>query len=108
MGSDFGASDRNDIADACIDRAHFLPEDFVAAILIVLRVTATAIPGVLPLLLLDDAHTALRIANMLQICLLFGVGYAWAHDSGASPLWTGVLIALLGTGLVLIAVALGG
>lgn len=89
-------------------RAHLLREDWVAAVLIVLLVAATAIPGVLPLLLLDDAYTSLRIANMLQICLLFGVGYAWAHYSGANPWWIGLLIALLGIGLVLLAVALGG
>jgi hypothetical protein len=90
------------------DRARFLREDFVAAVLIVLLVAATAVPGVLPLLLLGDAHAALRLANMLQIGLLFGVGYAWAHHSGANPWWAGTLIALLGVGLVLVAVALGG
>ena len=59
------------------DRAHLRREDFVAALLTVLLVAATAIPGVLPLLLFDHAHKALRIANMLQICLLFGIGYVW-------------------------------
>jgi hypothetical protein len=31
-----------------------------------------------------------------------------AHDSGASPWWTCITIALLGVGLVLVSVALGG
>lgn len=90
------------------NRAHFLRDDFVAAVLIVLLVSATAIPGVLPLLVLDDGYRALRIANILQICLLFLVGYRWAHHSGANPWRTGVMIALLGVVLVLVAVALGG
>ena len=93
---------------AGIARARFLRDDFVAAFLIVLLVTATAVPGALPLLLLDDAHKALRVANILQIGLLFLMGYGWAHYSGANPWRTGVLIALLGVGLVLVSVALGG
>lgn len=93
---------------AGIARARFLRDDFVAAVLIVLLVSATAIPGVLPLLLLDDSYEALRIANALQICLLFLVGYRWARHCGANPWQTGLTIALLGVGLVLIAVALGG
>ena len=89
-------------------RARFLRDDFVAAVLVVLLVSITAIPGALPLLLLDDAHKALRIANILQIGLLFMMGYGWAHYSGVNPWRTGVLIALLGVGLVLVSVALGG
>ena len=90
------------------NRARFLRDDFVAAVLIVLLVAATAIPAALPLLLLDDGYGALRIANILQIFLLFLVGYGWAHYSGASPWWTGIAIALLGVGLVLVSAALGG
>jgi VIT1/CCC1 family predicted Fe2+/Mn2+ transporter len=93
---------------AGIARARFLRDDFVAAVLIALLVSATAIPGVLPLLVLDDGYEALRIANVLQICLLFAIGYRWARHSGANPWRTGLTIALLGVGLVLIAVALGG
>ena len=89
-------------------RARFLKADFIAAVLAVILVSATAIPGVLPLLLLGDGYVALRIANVLQICLLFLVGYGWAHYSGASPWRTGLMIALLGVGLVLVSVALGG
>jgi hypothetical protein len=93
---------------AGIVRARFLRDDYVAVVLVAVLVSATAIPGVLPLLLLDDGYTALRIANVLQICLLFLVGYCWAHYSGASRWSTGLIIALLGAGLVLVSVALGG
>ena len=89
-------------------RARFLRDDFVAALLIVLLVSVTAVPGALPLLVLDDAHTALRIANILQIGLLFVMGYGWAHYSGSKPWRTGLLIALLGSALVLVSVVLGG
>ncbi|MGZ5910270.1 MAG: VIT1/CCC1 transporter family protein [Reyranella sp.] len=89
-------------------RARFLRDDFVAAVVIVLLVSATAIPAALPLLLLSDGYGALRVANILQIFLLFLVGYGWAHYSGANPWSTGIMIALLGVGLVLVSVALGG
>ena len=89
-------------------RGHLLGDDFVAAFLVVILVSATAIPAALPLLLLDDGYGALRIANILQIGLLFLVGYGWADHSGASPWRTGLMIALLGVGLVLVSVALGG
>jgi len=82
--------------------------DFVAALLIVIPVSVTALPGVLALLLLDDGYTALRIADVLQICLFFLVGYGSAHHSGANPWRAGVTVALLGAGLVLVSVALGG
>jgi hypothetical protein len=89
-------------------RARLLGNDLVAALLVVALVSATAIPGIVPLLVLHDAYTALRVANLLQICLLFGVGYGWAHFSGGEPWRTGFAIALLGVGLVLLCVALGG
>ena len=89
-------------------RARFRREDFVAAALIVPLVSMTAIPGVVCLFLIGDAFLALRVANVVQICLLFLVGFGWAHYSGGSPCRAGLTIGLLGTGLVLISVALGG
>jgi len=67
-----------------------------------------ALRGVLASLLLDDGYAALCITNVLQICLLFLVGYGWAHHSGANPWRAGLTVALLGAGLVLVSVALGG
>lgn len=89
-------------------RAHLHVDDYIAAGLILVLVSLTALPGLLPLLLLDDAYLALRIANAGQILLLFFIGFGWASFTGA-PRWrTGALIALLGVALVLISVVLGG
>jgi hypothetical protein len=52
-------------------RARFLKEDFVAAFLIVILVSATAIPGVLPPLLLDDGYKTLRIATSCRSACCF-------------------------------------
>jgi putative effector of murein hydrolase len=59
-------------------------------------------------LVLQDGFIALRVANGLQIGLLFFVGYWWTHYSGGNRWLIGVAIALLGTALVLLAVPLGG
>ncbi|WP_421996629.1 VIT1/CCC1 transporter family protein [Reyranella sp.] len=90
------------------DRAHLRGHDWVAAGLIVVLVSATAIPGLIPLLVFDDGFVALRWANALQVGLLFLTGYWWAHYSGSSRWRTGLAIALLGSVLVLLAVPLGG
>jgi hypothetical protein len=96
------------LGHAATARARFLRDDFVAAGLIVLLVSMTAIPGLISLLVVGDTYFALRVANVVQIGLLFLVGFGWAHYSGGNPWWTGLMIGLLGTGLVLISVALGG
>jgi hypothetical protein len=89
-------------------RAHFRPDDYVAAGIIVALVSATAAPGLIPLLVMDDNSLALRTANALQVILLFAIGYRWAHYSGASPWRSALVIGLMGIALVLVAVALGG
>jgi hypothetical protein len=89
-------------------RAHLRGRDFVAAALIAALVVATAVPALVPLLLLPDVQLALRVANVAQIVLLFAVGYGAAHYAGTKRWLAGLVITLLGTGLMLIAVKLGG
>ena len=89
-------------------RAQLRADDWIAAAVIAILVSATAIPGLVPLLLLQDGFVALRVANVLQIGLLFLVGYWWAHHSGSNRWRVGAAIASLGTALVLLAVPLGG
>ena len=93
---------------ATTTRAQLRAHDWIAALLIVVLVSATAIPGLIPLLLIQDGFIALRVANVLQIGLLFFVGFWWAHYSGSNRWLIGMAIALLGTSLVLLAVPLGG
>jgi hypothetical protein len=68
----------------------------------------TALPAVLPFLVLRDAQIAMRVSNAILIGLLFYVGWRWAAYTGASPWRTGLFMALLGVALVVVAIALGG
>ncbi len=83
-------------------------QDFVAAAIVFALVSATAVPGVIPLLLLADSNLALHVSNWLLILLLFGVGYWWGRYTDAPPWRVGLTAMLLGMFMVLVAVALGG
>lgn len=93
---------------AKVERAHLRGKDWLAALMIVFLVTVTAVPGAVPILLVGEPLLALRLANLLQIGLLFAVGYHWARYSGANPWRTGAAIVGFGVALVGISIALGG
>ena len=83
-------------------------QDFVAAIIVFALVSATAIPGVIPLLLLADSNLALHVSNGVLILLLFVVGYWWGGYTDAPSWRVGLTAMLIGGFMVLVAVALGG
>jgi hypothetical protein len=89
-------------------RVTLTQSDLLAAVAVFFLVSATAIPAVIPFLVIDDAERALRVSNVLLIGLLFFTGYAWARFSGGRPLYAGVTMTGLGLIMVGIAVALGG
>lgn len=89
-------------------RARLRLQDLQAAMVITLLVSLTALPGVLPFLFLEDGYLALRLANTIQVGLLFFVGYRWAEHTGANPWRTGLGVVALGVTMVLVAIALGG
>ena len=89
-------------------RVRFMPSEFAAAAIIFVLVSLTAVPGLIPLALMSDVSLALRLANGLQVLLLFYVGYKWSHYSGSNP-WRGAaIIGVMGVVLVLVSVVLGG
>jgi hypothetical protein len=93
---------------ARLERARLRGRDFMAALMIALLVAATAVPGAVPILLVGDGAVALRLANALQLGLLFAVGYHWARYVGANPWRTGLTIVGLCMVLVAVAISLGG
>jgi hypothetical protein len=95
-------------ANAGSARTGLRQQDLIAAIIVFVLVSATALPGVVPFLLFDDQHFALRLSNAVLLVLLFIAGYWWAHYTDAHPWRVGTIVAVMGLVLVLVAVALGG
>jgi len=89
-------------------RVELKGRDFIAAFAVFVLVSATAVPGLVPFLVLDDSHMALRVSNAVLISLLFLVGYWWAHYTDARPFKVAMIVLLLGVAMVLVAVVLGG
>jgi len=71
-------------------------------------VFACSFPAVLPFLLLDEPHLALRVSNAILLALLFLVGYRHARHTLAKPWLAGLVFLLAGLFLVAIAIRLGG
>ena len=61
-----------------------------------------------PVLLIGDPLLALRVANVVQVALLFVVGFHWARSIGGQAWLTGLVMMLSGVVLVGVAIALGG
>jgi VIT1/CCC1 family predicted Fe2+/Mn2+ transporter len=91
-----------------IERTRIGVDDLRAGFAVFLLVFLTALPAVVPFLVLRDALFALRASNAVLIGLLFVSGWRWAGYTGASRWGTGLSMMLLGIGLVVVAIALGG
>jgi hypothetical protein len=71
-------------------------------------VFACSFPAVLPFLLLDEPHLALRVSNAILLGLLFFVGWRFARHTLARPWIAGAAFLLVGLLLVALAIPLGG
>jgi hypothetical protein len=89
-------------------RAKLRASDYSAAFVVFVLVSLTALPGVIPFILLGNSFLALRLSNTLLILLLFVVGYWWGHYTDAKSWQVALAVTLLGVAMVLVAVALGG
>jgi VIT1/CCC1 family predicted Fe2+/Mn2+ transporter len=83
-------------------------DDLRSAVAVFVLVVAAALPSAVPFFLIDDPGLALRVANAVQIVLLFVAGFSWARSIGGSGWRTGLILMLAGILLVGIAVILGG
>jgi len=86
-----------------VDRA-----DLLAGIASFCLVFFSTIPAALPFLLFADPHLALRVSNLLLLVLLFVVGWRWAAYTSGSRIAWGLAMLMIGTLLVVVAIALGG
>jgi len=90
------------------ERAGVRKEDLLGAVAVFWLVSRSAIPAILPFLVLDDRFTALRVANLLLLAMLFLAGWRWARATRGNPWRVGTILVLIGLVLVAIAIALGG
>jgi hypothetical protein len=89
-------------------RADLTRDDYMGAVAVFCLVVATALPAVLPLLLISDPWIALRASNLLVIVVLFVVGYYWAGYVDTNRWLAGFGLTALGLALVAVAIPLGG
>lgn len=83
-------------------------DDWRGALLSFVLVVITSIPAAIPFLLIDQAQVALRVSNLILLALLFVVGVSWARHTVSRPWIVGTVLLVIGTALVLAAIALGG
>ena len=88
--------------------AFWEPQEFVAAGAIALLVFLSTLPLVIPFLLMEDAWTALRFSHGVAVMMLFVLGWRVGKWAGASPGWSGTVLAFVGAVLAVACVALGG
>ena len=96
------------LREAKVERTRIGLDDIRAGFAVFLLVFLTALPAVVPFLVLRDAQIALRASNAVLIGLLFVSGWHWAGYTGASRWRTGLFMLMLGVALVVVAIALGG
>lgn len=90
------------------DKARLDTNDWLGAVAVMLLVFLSTLPVAIPFVLMAEAKPALRVSNAVAIVLLFIVGYAYGRIIGRPPWRVGVGLVLLGTGLVAMAIPLGG
>ena len=91
------------------ERTHLQREDFSGALGVVVVAVGTALPLLVPLALLQgEPWLAVRLSNLIACAMLFWLGYSWATYSGGRPIFTGLLLLIVGLGMVAIAIPLGG
>ena len=83
-------------------------DDLVAALAIFLIVVASTFPVVLPFMLFDDVGTAKSASRVVALAMLFVGGLALGKYAGYGSWKVGLLMAGLGTALVVAINALGG
>jgi VIT1/CCC1 family predicted Fe2+/Mn2+ transporter len=83
-------------------------DDLIGALIVFMIVAATAIPAVIPFLVMEDKYHALRVSNLLLVALLYATGAAWARFAGSTPFIVGMAMTILGLTLVAVALMLGG
>lgn len=90
------------------DRVRLRREDYLGAAAILGVVVSSAIPVILPLLVMGDHPLAIRVSNAVAVLLLLLAGWRFGRAIGAPPWRSALSMVALGFGLVAITMLLGG
>jgi hypothetical protein len=82
--------------------------DLLGALGVFLIVTLSTLPVVVPFLLVEEVHRALRLSNGIALAMLFVAGASFGKASGLRPRLVGIAITILGAVLVAVTMARGG
>lgn len=83
-------------------------EDVRGAIGVFMLVVLSALPVIVPFLLIMDPLPALRVSNAVAVGMLFLCGYTLGKHAGIPKVRTGLVMVALGVVLVGMTIALGG
>jgi hypothetical protein len=82
--------------------------DWLGSAAVFLAVFLSTFPVAIPFLFVSNVRLALRLSNSVAVLMLFLAGYAFGVHADHSPWRMGLSMAIIGSGLVGIAVLLGG
>jgi hypothetical protein len=88
--------------------AYWSRQEIAAAGLICALVFGSTFPLVVPFMVMEDPVLALRASHGIAVVMLFVLGWKLGRWSGASPLGSGTVLAMVGVVLAILCVALGG
>jgi VIT1/CCC1 family predicted Fe2+/Mn2+ transporter len=83
-------------------------DDFLAALGVFLIVVASTFPVALPFVFIKDPGTALFVSRAIGLAMMFLGGLALGRYAGYGSWKTGLMMAGLGTVVIVVVVALGG
>lgn len=83
-------------------------DDVYSAIVVMMAAMSATLPALIPYLFVKDPMWAIRLSNLIAVAMLFGVGYTWARAIGGKPIKMGLLVAVVGVAIILVAIPLGG
>lgn len=83
-------------------------KDLIVILLTFLLVVSTAIPLIIPFLIISDLLWAIRVSFIIGLGMLFFIGYTWGKYASRNKIRSGIAMMIIGSIVVGITMVLGG
>ncbi|GDY16355.1 hypothetical protein LBMAG54_12110 [Nitrosopumilaceae archaeon] len=83
-------------------------KDLFVVLLTFVLVVSTAIPLLIPFMILDDLMLAIRLSFVIGLGMLFFIGYTWGKYASRNKIRSGIAMMIIGVVVVGITMVLGG